>query len=78
MILELEKRWPTRWLNPSLFIENETGYPLIIYNVKINNFVLIKKKCAGFNMILELEKRWPTRWLNPGQLNYNGYLCWRL
>ena len=45
-------------------MENETGYPLIIYNVKINNLKTIfpnQKKGAGFNMILEIENRWPTR-----------------
>ena len=45
-------------------MENETGYPLMIYTVKINNLKTIvsnQKKCAGFNTILELEKRWPTR-----------------
>ena len=41
-------------------MENETGYPLIIYNVKINNLKTIfpkPKKGAGFNMILDIENR---------------------
>ena len=50
-------------------MENETGYPLIIYNVKINNLKTIfpnQKKGAGFNMILEIENRWPLDDWTPG------------
>ena len=44
-------------------MENETGYPLIIYNVKINNLKTTfpnQKKGAGFNMTLEIENLCPT------------------